>query len=177
LGSRATARARATRCRSPPESSRGRAREMPYAEAIQQLAGPAPATEGDVALDGQVRKERVLLEDEPDRPLLGPQVDPPLGVEPRLAVALDPSASGAGEPGDRPQHRGLPRAGRPDERDRLAPDVERYPDGEAAGRNGEIEAKRDHAGASLRASRTRPPTRTKSVPIASATSKFTSNCA
>ena len=51
-------------------------------EALEQLVDPLPAAEGDVAADVEVREERVLLEDEPDRAALRRQVDPRRGVEP-----------------------------------------------------------------------------------------------
>ena len=44
----------------------------------------------------EVREERVLLEDEPDRAALGRQIDPGGGVEPRLARRERPSRAWAG---------------------------------------------------------------------------------
>ena len=107
------------------ELAGSRASEVTDPEPFEQLVGAVAAPEGDVSLDGQVREEGVLLEHEPDRPPLGPQVDPPLAVEPSLAVALDPPARGPDETGNRPQHRRLSGSRGADERDRLAPDLER----------------------------------------------------
>ena len=48
-----------------------RLREVRDAEALEQLVDPLLAAVGDVLPHGQVREERVLLEDEPDAPLVG----------------------------------------------------------------------------------------------------------
>ena len=86
---RASARASATRWRSPPESSVGtRGREAVDAKALEQLGNGSPIAraEGDVSAHVEVRKERVLLEDEPDPAPLGRHVDAACTVEPRLAA-------------------------------------------------------------------------------------------
>ena len=90
----------------------------------QQPIRASPA-ERDVALDVEVREERVLLEDESHRALLGTAVDAALGVEPHDVVADDVAPRRPGESGDRTQKGCLPGSGRTDERDRLAPDRER----------------------------------------------------
>ena len=96
-----------------------------HPEAVEQLAGvplrrSARGTPrmriGDVPPGAQVAEERVVLEDEAAAPPLGRQLDSGVGVEPGLAVALDPAAPRPDEPGDRPQHGRLARARRPDER-------------------------------------------------------------
>ena len=69
--------------------ARLRVREVRDAEALEQLADPLLAAEGDVPRDAQVREERVLLEDEPDASLVGRGGRRP-GVEPDLVVERDP---------------------------------------------------------------------------------------
>ena len=143
-------------------------RQVRDPQTVEQSVGVA-AAEGDVLRHREVRKERVLLEDIADGALLGAKVDLP--VEPHVVSARNPASRGLHEARHRTQHRGLTRAGGPDERDRLAPDVEAQLDVEAAGRNGEIEPKRIHP-ATFSPMRMPAPTRTKSALIASATSKF-----
>ena len=117
-GSRASARASATRWRSPPERLPGRAcSEMPDLEPLEVLVGRLPPGVLDVLADGQVRKERVVLEDEPDPSSLRQDEDAALGVEPGLVVAADPPARRLDEAGDRVEDGALAGAGRPDERD------------------------------------------------------------
>ena len=72
----------------------------------------------DVLADGHVREERVFLEDEADAPLFGRQVDAAIAVEEDEVVDRDSSRPRAREPGDRAEDRGLPGAGRTDERER-----------------------------------------------------------
>ena len=100
-----------------------RLRERRDAEALEQLVGALLARIRDVLTDAHVRKERVLLEDEPDPALVRAQEHAPGGVEPGLAVERDPSGRRPHETGDCAQHRRLPRSRRPDERDGAA-DVE-----------------------------------------------------
>ena len=57
-------------------------REVRDPQALEQLADARLAAEGDVPLDAQVREERVVLEDEPDRPAVRRQVHPRARVEP-----------------------------------------------------------------------------------------------
>ena len=145
-------------------------------EALEQLVDALAAAEGDVATDVEVREERVLLEDEPDRAPLGRQIDAGVAVEPELVAERDPPDVGPQQPGDRAQHARLPRSRRPDERERLAPDLELYREAEGAKRVVEAEVERVHEGTSLTARRTAALTTTSSAPIASARSKSTSNC-
>ena len=74
---------------------------------------PAPARRTRRSPHGQMREERVVLEHEADRALLGVERDP--GARCRTTTS-SPSAirpaSGSAQPGDRPQHRRLAR--RPD---------------------------------------------------------------
>ena len=124
-GSRASARANATRWRSPPERSPGRALgQMRDPKALQQLVDPLSSAESDVASDVQVREERVLLKDEPDRAALRRQVDPGRRVEPGLRSERDAPALRPKQPCDRAQHTRLPRSRRSDERERLPPELE-----------------------------------------------------
>jgi hypothetical protein len=139
------------------------------AETPEQPVRPA-AAEGDVLLDRQVRKERVLLEDVTDRPLLRPPVDPPLCVEPDLLAAGDPAALGTGKTREGTQDRGFPGTRRAEKGERLRPDLERELYVEGAKREREIEAKRNH-GKSFRATRRIAPRTMKSALIASAVSK------
>ena len=83
-GSRARARATATRCRSPPDSvARLPLRAVGQVHEREQLGGAglalAPRTMAqrghDVLERGQVREERVLLEHEPDGTVVWRQVD------------------------------------------------------------------------------------------------------
>ena len=56
--------------------------------------------------------------------VLGAQVSPARGVEPRLVPERDPPCARLLQAGDRAQQRGLPGAGGADERDRLRPDAQ-----------------------------------------------------
>jgi len=123
-----------------------------------------------------VGEERVLLEDESDRPLFGRQVDAPRRVEPVDAVDRNAPA-GAAQPGERAQQRGLACSGGPDERDDLAADGQLDVEGELAERYVQSEIERVHPGISLSASSRTAPKTTKSAPIASAVSRSTSNWA
>ena len=157
------------------ELARLRVRDPRKAEALEQRDS-AFAAELHVLAHAQVREERVVLEDQADRPLLRRQVDASRRVEPVVPVHRDPSA-GELQPGDRPQERGLPGSGGPDERHDLAADGQLDVEGELAERNVESETERVHPGMSLRASRSTAPKQTKSAPIASAVSRLTSNWA
>src|SRR3954451_866370 len=154
---------------------RPRPRQVRDAEPLELLARRRAAREADVALDAEVRKERVVLEHEPDRPLLGRQIPPRRGVEEDVLAERDPSPRRPQQARDRPQDGRLPRARGPDERDSLAPDLEAQVEVERAKRNGEVEAERVHSGTSRAATRTARLTRTRSAPSASAVSKSRSN--
>src|SRR5207302_5822993 len=65
------------------ELARLRAGEVGDAEALEER--PVAAREADVPLHGEVREERVVLEEEAGGAALGRQVDAALGVEPCLA--------------------------------------------------------------------------------------------
>ena len=75
---------------------------------LRRVAHPEP--ERDVLPDGHVPEQRVVLEHEPEPPLLRRLV--------RVLLAVDPDAAAVGlfEPGDHPQHRALARAARPEQR-------------------------------------------------------------
>ena len=176
-GSRASARASATRWRSPPESSSGRASaSAEIRKRSSSSSTRAAAAEGDVRAHGQVREERVLLEDEPDRAALGRQVDPALGVEPRRRRRAR-SGRGRGAAARRPR---AARSSSPPRTARRARASRARPRGLARGVGAksvvEPELERLHAGTSLTARRTAALTTTSSAPIASAVSKSTSNC-
>jgi hypothetical protein len=94
-------------------------------EAFEELVHARVATVGDVPAHAQVREERVVLEHVADRAFLGRPVDPPRGIEPGLIPEPDRAGVGPRETCDRAQDGRLARAGRPDERDRLGPDLER----------------------------------------------------
>ena len=93
-------------------------------EALEQLVHPRAAAEGDVAADVEVREERVLLEDEPDGPPLGRQVDAGVAVEPGGRSERDLPPLRPQQPCDRAQHARLPRSRRSHERERLPPELE-----------------------------------------------------
>ena len=93
-------------------------------KALEQLVDALPAAEGDVAANVEVRKERVLLEDETDRATLRGQVDPGRSVEPGLCSERDAPALWPKQPRDRAQHARLPGSRRTDERERLPPELE-----------------------------------------------------
>ena len=96
-GSRASARASATRWRSPPERLAGpRVLEVRDAEAVEVLVGRVAARVLDVLADGQVREERVVLEDEADAAPVGRERDVPRAVEPDLARRRDAARRPAG---------------------------------------------------------------------------------
>ena len=98
-GSRASARATATRCCCPPESCAGRRCSSPAR--LEQLASSSRARTArvargqmaecrhDVALRRQVRKQRVMLEHEPTRAMLRRWLERRRGIEPDLARASD----------------------------------------------------------------------------------------
>ena len=75
------------------ELARARLREVGEAEALEHLLDACPAGVGDVLLDGHVREEGVLLEDEADPALLGRAVDHGGGVEEDAPVERDGSGA------------------------------------------------------------------------------------
>ena len=108
----------------PREIARPRTGEVRDPEAFEQLVDALPPAEGDVAADIEVRKERVLLEDEPDRTALRRQIDTRGGVEPGVRAERDSATVRPEQPGDRVQHARLPGSRRSDERERLPPELE-----------------------------------------------------
>ena len=128
-GRAAKARAIATRCCWPPESSSGRSSSRPprpsrsssaRAAASASPRGDAvaaPAAEDDVLEHAQVREQVVGLEDEPE-----PAPDPDRvdrGIGDHLAVEEDVAVVDLLEQVDAAQERRLARAGGADQRDRL----------------------------------------------------------
>ena len=118
-GSRASARARATRCCCPPDSWSGRRWARSGWRPTSSRRGPTALVwrrcrrgqaEEDVAGDVEVREERTVLADVADAP--------PLRSDLRGAVGQDPVADRdtprgrSDETGDSPQEGGLPAAGR-----------------------------------------------------------------
>jgi hypothetical protein len=94
---------------------------MSSATRAAMASGPARAdarahgqAEGDVVAHPHVRKERVVLEDEADAPVLGGE------GEPVLAVDLEPPGVGPLEPGHDLEERGLARARGAEQRHELA---------------------------------------------------------
>ena len=150
---------------------------MRDAEAFEQLGDALAPGVAHVLLDGHVREERVVLEDEADAAALGRQVGPGLGVEQHRAVELDSPALRPEEAGDRAQHRRLPGSGRPHERHRLLADgeVEGYAEGTTG--NVDCESERFHRGRSLTRRRTQALMTMSSALIARAVSKLTSSSA
>ena len=122
--------AREGACQSNPlalparEIAGARVRKVRDPEALEQLVHSRSTAEGDVAADVEVRKERVLLKDEPDRTALRRQIDARGGVEPGVRAERDSAAIRPEQPGDRAQHAGLPSSRRSDERERLPPELE-----------------------------------------------------
>ena len=106
------------------ELARARPVQVLDPEPPEEPVRVAAAPERHVLGHGHVREERVVLEDEPDRPPLGRHRDAARRVEPDRVARAHRPILGREEPGDRAQHRGLPRARRPDEREALAPEVE-----------------------------------------------------
>ena len=76
--------------------------------------------EADVAQHVEMREERVLLEQVADAPALRRDVDAAARVEQDGLAERDDAALRPQQPGDDAQHRRLPGARRPDERERLA---------------------------------------------------------
>src|SRR5262249_43008828 len=125
--------------------ARLRVREVADPKAVEQVLDARLPAVRDVLAHGQVREEGVLLEDEPDRPLLGRQLDAEAAVEPGLGPPRDPARLGPREAGDRAQDARLARPGRAEERERLALDLEAEVDSEVPERQDDLEAQRVHA--------------------------------
>jgi hypothetical protein len=146
--------------------------------AVQQLADPRVArpAEGHVGPHRHVREERVLLEDEADRPALGRQVDLPVGVEPGVVAEGDAPAVGPAQSGDHPQDGRLARARGADEGDGLGADAQAEAELERAKADGDVELELLHEESILYESSTPPLSTTSSTPMASATSRLDSSC-
>ena len=95
--------------------------EMADSESLEQAVGRT-RPEPDVTFDGQMREQRVLLEQEADGALLRAQIRAP--VEPDLAPARDRPAARPCQPGNCTESGRLAGTRRADERDRLAADLE-----------------------------------------------------
>ena len=154
-----------------------RPRQVRDPETLEQLGDALAPGVAHVLLDGHVREERVVLEDEADAAALGWQVDPGLGVEQHRAVELDPPALGRVRPEIARSTVVLPGSGRADERHRLPTDgeVERYAEGTTG--NVDCESERFHRGRSLTSRSTHALMTMSSALIASAVSKLTSSSA
>ena len=126
-------------------SSASRAARWAMPKRSSSSSTRAVAAEGDVRPHGHVRKQRVLLEDEPDRARLGRQVDAGLRVEPRAIAERDPAAIGAAQPGDRAQHRRLAGPRRADERDGVALDGQLDVERKRPKAEGDVEVESLHA--------------------------------
>ena len=142
-------------------------------EALEQLVHPRAAAEGDVAADVEVREERVLLEDEPDRPPLGRQVDCRRRCRTRSAApSVTFPRSGRSSPAIARSTLDFPAPDGPTSASVSRPSSsssERRKERRGWSRR---EVERVHEGTSLTARRTAALTTTSSAPIASATSKL-----
>src|SRR5205807_8027954 len=94
--------------------------------------GKAGRSVGNVAGDGEVRKQRELLEDIADIAFRYREMEARLGFEEYLRADLDGSGIGRGQAGDAVEQRGLPCSGGA-EKDR------------EAGRRGEVDVEREVA--------------------------------
>ena len=139
-------------------------------------APPVGCAERDVAAHAQVREERVVLEDEADRPPFRRDVHPARRVEPGLLPEEDTTPRGPQEPGDHAQDARLPGPRRADQGERLRSDLEPQLEIERAEGVGKICVEDRHDGTSLTARSRTALAATSSAPIASAVSKSTSNC-
>ena len=159
------------------EAARAAVLQMRDLEAIEVLVGrPAPGV-FDVLADGQVREERVVLEDEPDPASLGRHGNAALGVEPGFAVAGDPAGVRLDEAGDRVEDGAFTGTGRADERRRLV-DGEAQLEPESPKRDGDLlEGERCHESPILGVSSRTALIRMSTPLIASVASKFRSNSA
>ena len=92
--------------------------EVGDAKSLEVFVGRVPAGVLDVLAHGQVREERVLLEDQADAPAFGRHVDVALAVEEDVVVDRDASRPWTREACDRAQDGRLAGAGRSDERER-----------------------------------------------------------
>lgn len=149
---------------------------MSDAEALQQVRSAGFGSKPDVPRHGQMREQSVVLRQITDVSLLGTEVDPADGVEPRLVVQRDVSAAGMLEAGDGTQQRGLPGAGWSDQRDCLLAETQRSaklvrPPGE-----GDVDVEKGHVRiSSLEVRRIVALAIISSTPTAIAWSRFASN--
>ena len=91
----------------------------------EQLGRAGGAAEADVLGDREVREERELLRDVPDRAPLRRPVHAAGGVEPDVVAERDPACGGPVQPGDGAQDGRLAGAGGADEGHGAGVDVER----------------------------------------------------
>jgi hypothetical protein len=70
-------------------------------QSLEQLVGPAPSTEAEIAADGHVRKQSEILKDHSDPTLFRAKVDATRRVEPHPSVRSDTPPLGCFETGDR----------------------------------------------------------------------------
>ena len=82
------------------EAARTGVLQVPDPEAVEVLVRRVPACVLDVLADGEVRKERVVLEDETDPTVLRWHEDASAGVEPGLLFAADRAGGRLEETGD-----------------------------------------------------------------------------
>src|SRR5262249_25672776 len=152
----------------------GKARDT---EAVEEAVCGTPSRVVDVLADGHVREEGVLLEDQSDLSAFGRDVPSRIRVEPDLVVDADSPRPRADQSGDGAQNRGLPGAGRPDERDGRA-DLEAQVELVRPKRDADaFEPERCHV-SPTRSPTSRATLKSMSAPlIASVASKFWSNSA
>ncbi len=84
-----------------------RSREVRDPKPLEVLVRTFLGPVRDVLAHGEMGKERVLLEHEPDPALVGPPEEPALRVEPDVVAQPDPAEARPHESSDRAQHRGL----------------------------------------------------------------------
>ena len=124
-GPRASARARPTRWRSPPDSCPGRAFASPAIPNRSSSSAAVLPANSTLLRDRHMREERVLLDDVADRALAPAASRSPRPSNTRLALDLDCPAPRPRQPGDRVEDGGFSGSRGADERDRLAADLER----------------------------------------------------
>ena len=116
---RAQGRPAGARLRQVPRALVGKSRDP---EALEQVADAVPPAEGDVRLDGEMREERVVLEDEPDRAVLGGKIEAARRHRTNRPLRGSPALGGRGRRSR--GARSTSRAGRPRQGEGLRADFE-----------------------------------------------------
>src|SRR5262249_42116108 len=151
--------------------------EMPDRESVEVLVGPVAACVLDVLANGEMREERVVLEEEADAPVVWAEGDAFGGIEPARAVRRDAARRRQAQACNRADYGRLPGAGRLDEGDRRV-EVEAQAEAEGPKRYNDLfEGERCHVSPILSPSRRMTLKRTSTPDIARVASKFRSNSA